>query len=341
MTQFQLAIKATGLVTSVGLSAPASCAAIRAKLSNAHETAFVDSLAEPIVAHEVPLEIPWRGRYRLIHLAALALEECAAGLDPEQLASIPLYLCVAETGRPGREAGLDDSLLAEIYDELRIEPVPQSEVLAMGRVGVAHALARCRAVIETGAARFALVVAVDSLLREETLDAYDGAQRLLTPGNSNGFLPGEGAGAILVGPVGSQPELCCTGLGFATERSHIDADVPLRGDGLATAVRAALNEAACGLHDIDYRIADLSGEHYYFKEASLVVGRLLRAVRPEIDLWHPAECIGETGAVAGVAVLVVAEAAARKGYAPGRRVLAHLSADDGQRAAAVFEYIGA
>jgi len=340
MTGFQLAIKATGLVTSVGLSAPAACAAIRAKLSNPIETAFVNALAEPIVGHEVPLEIPWRGRYRLIHLAALALEECAAGLSSDQLAQTPLFLCAAETGRPGREVGLDDSLLSEICDELQIEFAPQSAVVPLGRVGVAYALARCRAVIDAGAP-FALVIGVDSLLREETLDAYDSAQRLLTPANSNGFLPGEGGGAILVGRPAAQEELCCTGLGFATEQAHVDSELPLRGDGLAAAVRAALHEAGCGLQDIDYRIADVSGEHYYFKEAALMVGRLARARRAENELWHPAECIGETGALAGLAMLVVADAAARRGYAPGRRVLAHFSGDRGERAAAVFEYGGA
>ncbi|MEO6237662.1 MAG: beta-ketoacyl synthase N-terminal-like domain-containing protein [Vicinamibacterales bacterium] len=340
MTEFKLAIKATGLVTSVGLSAAASCAAIRAKLSNPIQTAFVNALAEPIVGHEVPLEIQWRGRYRLIHLAAMALEECAADLGPDQLAEIPLFLCAAEAGRPGGEPGLDDSLLAEICDELEIEFGPQSEVIALGRVGVAYALARCRAVIQAGVAPLALVIGVDSLLREETLDAYDAAQRLLTDSNSNGFLPGEGAGAILVGRPGGQPELRCTGLGFATEQAHVDSELPLRGDGIAGAVRAALNDAGCGLHDIDYRIADVSGEHYYFKEAALLVGRLARGRRAENELWHPAECIGETGALAGVAMVVVAEAAARRGYAPGRRVLAHFSSDHGERAAAVFEYGG-
>jgi 3-oxoacyl-[acyl-carrier-protein] synthase-1 len=127
-------------------------------------------------------------------------------------------------------------------------------------------------------------------------------------------------------------------LGFATEEAHIDSELPLRGDGLTGAVRAALNDAGCGLHHIDYRIADLSGEHYYFKEAALMVGRVARAPRATHEIWHPAECIGETGALAGVAMVVVADHAARRGYAPGRRVLAHFSGDDGARAAAVFEY---
>ena len=340
MTATPLAIKATGMVTSVGFCAPSCCAAIRAKLSNPIEMTFLNGLAERIVGHEVPLEVPWRGRYRLIHLAAQALDECTAGLDRELLARTPLFLCIAEAEREGREVGLDDSLLTDICEDLQTKFSPQSEVIALGRVGVAHALARCRALIEAGAAPFAVVAGVDSLLREETLDAYDAAQRLLTQANSNGFLPGEGAGALLVGRPTTRAELRCTGLGFATEKAHVNSTLPLRGDGLADAVRMALNEASCGLHDIDYRIADVSGEHYYFKEASLMVGRLARARRAEHELWHPAECIGETGALGGVATLVVADDAARREYAPGRRVLTHFSADHGERAAAVLEYGG-
>lgn len=340
MTGFQLAIKSTGLVTSVGLSAPASCAAIRAKISNPTETVFVNAMAEPISGHEVLLGTPWRGRWRLVRLAALAVEECVVDLEPKQLDGIQVYLCLAETQRAGRLPDLDASLLADVCGELGIRCAPQSEVVALGRVGVVYALARCRAGLANGASRLALVIAVDSLLNDEALDAYDRAQRLLTPDNSDGFLPGEGAGAVLVGPPGEHPELRCTGLGFGLEPAHVESDLPLRGDGLAAAVRAALAEAGCGLHDVDYRIADLSGEHYYFKEAALVLGRLLRVVRPEIDIWHPAECIGETGALAGLVILGVAEAAARKGYAPGRRALAHFSSDHGERAAAILEYVG-
>lgn len=338
MAGLQLAIKAAGLVTSVGLTAPSSCAAIRAKLSNATETAFVNGLAERIVGHEVPLEIPWRGRYRLVHFAARAIKECMTGLNREQLAEIPMFLCVADPQRPGRDEGLDASLLEDICEELEIECAPQSEIVALGRVGAAYALARSRSVIESGVARLALVVGVDSLLHEATLDAYDEAGRLLTRANSNGFLPGEGAGAILVGRIDAKGEIRCTGLGFSREEAHVDSEVPLRGNGLTAAVHAALHDAACGLHDIDYRIADLSGEHYYFKEAALMVGRLARAPRAAHEIWHPAECIGETGAVIGVAVFAMAWTAARRGYAPGRRVLTHFSADNGDRAAAVFEH---
>jgi 3-oxoacyl-[acyl-carrier-protein] synthase-1 len=108
--------------------------------------------------------------------------------------------------------------------------------------------------------------------------------------------------------------------------------------GLAQAIRAALVDAGCNMHDVDFRLSDLSGEQYYFKEAALAVSRLLRVRKEEFDLWHPASIIGESGAVAGVAMIAVAEAACRKAYAPGPALLCHMSNDAGQRAAAIFQY---
>lgn len=54
MSAQPIAIKSVGLVTSVGLSAPATCAAIRAKISNPTETRFMGSDGDWIMAHQVP-----------------------------------------------------------------------------------------------------------------------------------------------------------------------------------------------------------------------------------------------------------------------------------------------
>jgi 3-oxoacyl-[acyl-carrier-protein] synthase-1 len=179
---------------------------------------------------------------------------------------------------------------------------------------------------------------VDSLLSWPTLGAYAGAGRLLTAQNSNGFMPGEGAGAVLVAKPDGQARVCCTGLGFAVEPAHIDSGEPLRADGLAQAIRTALADAGLQMHELDYRITDVSGEHYYFKEAALALARLLRRTKDEFDIWHPAECIGEAGAVAGLAAVIVAHFACAKGYSRGNHVLLHASNDAGQRAALILRY---
>jgi 3-oxoacyl-[acyl-carrier-protein] synthase-1 len=114
----------------------------------------------------------------------------------------------------------------------------------------------------------------------------------------------------------------------------------LRADGLSRAIQKALADAGCEIHEIDFRLSDVAGEQYYFKEAALAVTRLMRTRKPQFDIWHPAECTGETGAVAGALLVALSYEACRKGYAPGPRMLAHMSNDAGQRAALVLTFGG-
>jgi 3-oxoacyl-[acyl-carrier-protein] synthase-1 len=320
------------------MTAAASCAAIRAKLTNPVQTRFFDSNGEWIVAHSVPLQPACRGRTKLAKMAARTIEECLRDVPREEWADVPLLLCVAEATRPGRVAGVDGNLFADIQRELQVEFSSQSRIVPSGRTSVFAAMSHARRLLDGNSAPCVLIAATDSLLTAQTLRNYERAERLLTSANSNGFVPGEGAAAILIGAADAAARLYCAGLGFASEPATIDSEVPLRGEGLSSAIKAALADAGCHLQDISVRIADLSGEHYYFKEASLALSRILRQRREKLDLWHPAECIGESGATSGLATIVVADAACRKGYAPGPNILCHGSDDGSQRAAAILQF---
>jgi 3-oxoacyl-[acyl-carrier-protein] synthase-1 len=340
MLEVPVALLSTGLVTSVGLSAPASCAAIRAKLTQPSETRFSDSAGNWIMCHAVPLEQSWRGLKRLAAMAALSIDECLAGTAREEWSGIPLLLCVAELDRPGRLAGLDDQLFTAVQDELGVRFAANSSIVAHGRASAAVAMAAASRLLAQGSCSRVLIAATDSLLLGPTLTTYEQADRLLTDSNSNGFMPGEGAGAVLVGRADGAPGLRCIGIGFGIEQAHIHSGEPLRADGLSTAIRNALSNAERDMYDMDWRMTDLSGEQYYFKEAALALSRVLRRRKETFDIWHPAESTGETGAVAGLAMLAVADAACRKGYSPGHHIVAHMAADGGQRAAAIFHYVG-
>ena len=335
MTASPIAILDTGLVTSVGLSAPASCAAIRARIGNPTETRFLGGDGEWIMAHQVALAQPWRGRTLLARMAAMAIDECLASVPTDEWRAIPLVLCVAEDERRGRLQGLDDQLFGDIEEVLAARFSPASATIAQGRVSVALALMHARALLYERGAHRVLIAATDSLVTWPSLNYYTSNDRLLTALNPNGFMAGEAAGALLVGRPTGAAQLVCSGLGFATEKAHVDSGQPLKAEGLASAIKVALAEAGCAIHQLDFRIADLSGEQYYFKEASLAVSRLLRAQKEDFQLWHPAECVGAVGAAAGTVCLAVARMAAAKGYAPGRGVMLHLGNDEGQRAAIV------
>ncbi len=335
-----MSIQGTGLVTSVGLSAAASCAAIRAALSNHTDTRFKNDTGEWIIGAQVALDEPWRGKDKLVQMLRLAVAECLKDEPPPAPKTLPLLLCVAEEDRAGRLEGLGEDLFVEVSRELDLEFHPElSAVIAYGRVGGAVALSRARQVLDEHGVTHVLIAAADSLLVWPTLFSYQQQGRLLTLDNSNGFIPGEGAAAVLVGAgEGSQLSLFCVGLGFAEETATVTKDEPLKGAGLTTAIKQALADADCDLNALDFRITDNSGEQYYFKEASLAYTRTARFRKKEFDIWHPADCIGETGSVIGLASLAVADAACRRGYAHGPGILVHCGSDTGQRAAVVLRW---
>ena len=334
-----VAILDSGLVMPVGLCAEAACAAIRSKLTNPSPSGFIDSTGEPIMAHQVALERPWRGLPKLARMAAMAIGEALSDVPVSEWGSIPLLLCVAETDRPGRLDGLDDRLFHEIEALLGVRFPAESGVLAHGRIGVALALAQAQRLLENAQVSRVVIAACDSLVEWATLLHYEHSDRLLTAENSDGFMPGEGAGALLMGrPAEGRPALRCTGVGLSDELAVIGSERAFRADGLSASIMAARASAHWQMSEVDFRITDLAGEHYYFKEAALALSRTLRNRRTEMDIWHPAESTGESGAAAGLCAFVVADDACRKGYARGRRILVHLGTDAGARAAVTLEF---
>jgi 3-oxoacyl-[acyl-carrier-protein] synthase I len=325
------------MVTGVGLTGPSTCAAIRCAIDNFSDTRFMDKGGEWIVGSQVPLDQPWRGLERLRHLAVAAIRECLRNVTAPP-GSIPLLFCVAERSRPGRVEGVETQLLKQIVSELGMSFHSRSVVIPQGRVAAAVALGLAERLIREEGVQLCLIVGVDSLLVGPTLATYEERERLLTSRNSNGFIPGEAGAAILVGPERGQggPELVCVGIGVGREKATIEADAPLRAEGLSQALLMALENSGLTFDDVHFRLTDMNGEQYRFREAALALSRTVRKVKPAFELWHPADCVGEIGAAIGPCILGVALSAMRKGYAPGPGVLCHFSSDGEERVALVL-----
>ena len=338
MTAFPLAITGVGMVTGVGLNASASCAAIRCAIDNFQETRFMDSGGEWLMGCEVPLEQPWRGKTKLIKMAAAAINECLANnklIDPKVT---PLLLCLSEHERKGRVIDDDNQFFLDLQAELGVEFHEKSRVIARGHVAVAVALKHARELLQELKVKHVLIAATDSLLVAPTLAHYEENERLLTSQNSNGFIPGEAGAALVVEAVRAKPEpqLICRGLGFGVEQAHVDSEEPLRADGLTAAIKESLGDAGCGESILQFKITDISGEQYHFKESSLAFSRIDRTKREEFDIWHPAECVGAVGAAIGCVMISVLKAACENDYSKGNYILAHLGNDDGKRSSLIF-----
>jgi 3-oxoacyl-[acyl-carrier-protein] synthase-1 len=333
-----LAITATGMVTGVGLSAPASCAAMRCAIDNFQETCFKDRIGEQILGCEVPMDKPWRGRAKQIQMACAAIKEVLQSNPLVKPSDTPLLLCLSEPNRPGRVIDDDTRLFEDLLDELGFDFSNQSLVIPAGRVSLAIALKQARKMIGSMGVTHVLVAASDTMLVGETLDFYESKDRLLTSTNSNGFLPGEAGAALLLESGNNKPAgtLYCEGLGLAVEKSHIESEEPLKAEGLAAAIVESLEDAALSESELNFKITDIAGEQYSFKEASLAFSRIDRTHREEFDIWHPADCIGEVGAAIGLVMPAVLKAACEKNYAKGTVILAHCGNDDGRRASMIF-----
>jgi 3-oxoacyl-[acyl-carrier-protein] synthase-1 len=238
---------------------------------------------------------------------------------------------------------LDDSFMAALLARLRDASRSRghARVFVSGSLGAVEGLLWAEHLLASQVVPYAMVLGVDTYLHAPTLAALYDKRRILTAKNGDGFLPGEAAAAVLLGPRTNEPgAFQCLGLAWGREPALQESDIPLRGDGLAQAYRGALQAAGLGFESIDYRLTDIAGDQYAFKDAALALLRTMRVKKEEMDLWHPADCIGRVGAATAPLLLGVAHAAARRRYAPGPGVLCHVAEDNGLRAALVLrEYL--
>jgi 3-oxoacyl-[acyl-carrier-protein] synthase-1 len=329
-------IVSIGMVTAVGLDASSTCAAMRAGIDGFRETGFVGSGADQIIGAAVPLPRNWIGEKRMAHLAAGAISEAFAGV-PEARGNTALILCVAEEERTGRPVKDASTLIRRIADIIEVAAHTRSRVVAHGRPSGHVALDHARRLIASGEAPYVMIAGVDSYLTRPAISHYLRGGRLLTPGNPNGFIPGEAAAAVLCTKANSGG-MRLFGLGLAREKASIynKDDLPLRGDGMTSAYRAALGETGIDMSQLGYRISDLIGEQYWFKQTALASLRLVRKRSDFLDLWSPAEALGNIGAAVVPLMLGMALTAAKKGYAAGNSVLIEASNDAGACAAAVL-----
>jgi 3-oxoacyl-[acyl-carrier-protein] synthase I len=330
------------MVTAVGFNSPMSCSAMRGGIRNVNKANLWDrESGEFINAGKVYLPQWWVGLGKLAELVAPAVHECLVAAQPLSPTSIPILLGIASPDRPFRFAGLEEQILQETECRLGFQFHPRSRVIARDHVSVVVALQEAQQIIGRGQAANCIVAAVDSFLQQDLVEYYLAQRRILTPVNSNGFSPGEAGSAMLVSPTERSPAgaLEIVGMGMANEKATIESEEPLRGDGLAQAVGMALDAAGLAIEDVDYRITDLNGEHYKFKEMVFAMMRYQRRSRSKLfDLWHPIEYLGEVGAAIGPIALGVALDAGEKGYGIGPKVLCTFGNDNGERAALIVNY---
>jgi 3-oxoacyl-[acyl-carrier-protein] synthase-1 len=269
-----------GLVTPLGLTAPSSCAALRAGLQRFGELRFLDEAGEWLRGAEIELTDTIAADDKLGLCLAMAVEESLGDELAGSTSEVPLLVCTAEPGRPGRWLGLGEGLLEDVQARIGLRFHKASRAFARGRVGALEALREAAGLLSRGT-RYVLVAGCDSYLSGATLQSMERRRRLLTSVHTDGFIPGEAAAAVMVARtwLPGRPAVRLAGLGAGEEPAPVESGEPLRADGLVAALRAALAAAGVNLAEVDYRLIGANGESYFFREASLAQARLMRRRR--------------------------------------------------------------
>jgi 3-oxoacyl-[acyl-carrier-protein] synthase-1 len=332
-------IKAAGMVGPVGLTAQAACAAIRAGISQFDELPYWDNANQPIIGAAIPgLSLDLQFGPRLVEMLSRAIQDCLANAVGVRWQEVPLLIGLAEPGRPGG-ADLANEIVKRVEETVGVKFHSRlSQTIPKGHVAGCEGLRIARELFRTHKIPSCLICGVDSYINASSLFWLDQHWRLKRDDHTNGVIPGEAAAAVLAAcgesdPQQTRPTAEVIGMGFGHEEITVFIEQPLRGMGLANAAGLALAEAGLGYHEVDFRIADLTGESYGVREHVLAEGRLTKTVRHEDrPIWHAADSIGDTGAAAGVIQLVLAASAWAKGYAPGDRAVGFTSSVAGERA---------
>ena len=343
-------VAALGASTAVGRNAWSSAAAVRAGISGFTEHPYMlDTAGEPMRAAIAPwLDIGLLGVERFTALLCPAIDQA---LEPLSETQARLPRMALSLGLPSPRPGLADDLQSSLVQTLR-ENYRQvfSAVAAFPHGHAAGLLALDAAAkkLSQGAFDACVIAGVDSYIAPGTLEWLEQNDQLHSAGplnNAWGFIPGEGAGALLIVRRDVADRLRLTPLatvlavGTAFEAKRIKTETVCIGEGLTHAFRGALASLPPDIRVTDI-YCDMNGEPYRADEYGFTALRTKEAFESASDFVAPADCWGDVAAAGAPLHLMLAAIAGSKGYARGELAFAWASAEGGERSAALIAVPG-
>ena len=342
-------ITALGAVTSVGHSAPASCAAIRAGITRPRRVWHFEALDSEtmetvgLTAHPIHgFTEGFLGMGRWLRLARACVGELlrTPGLPPASDRAFwsRTGLAVAtpapddELFEPEGEdglAGVREAYVHPLRDELGLAIRDEAvEVLGLGQAGVAAAVEHGLEVLSRGSLERLLVVAADSLLDPAALALLGEEGRLKTGDSAVGLMAGEAGACFLLErrnvalQRGATPLAGVSGVVLAEEENHFFSDAPNQGLGLADCIREVLARTSPQTPFEGDIYSDLNGESWRSQEWGMARVRLRDVLGEVLNLHLPCTSVGDVGAASGalgvcLAVHDLSLGHARTGHALG------------------------
>ncbi len=314
-------IHSSGVISAIGGNSTMMAAAVKAGITSVSETDYYDrqfnpirlgmipdAAIEPVLDGEKLIMDDLTGRqFRMLQLATAALLDLAADI-PDGV-KVPVFLAGPET-----IVDTEQSVCKVFLQNLAIQSgvnidLGYSRSITTGRAGGLEVIDIARKYFDLKIADIAVIGGVDSYYDKDILHYYTEQQRLMAFGAGDGFIPGEGAGFLLLVSPHAPAELkaACnahiTGIGLGRESGHLNSDSTYRGDGLAEAVRDAVTVSKNhGIHTV---MSTMNGEHYFAKELGVMIARNRLKFMDDMEIRHLAEFCGDLGAASGPVMISI------------------------------------
>lgn len=340
-----LTIRAAGLCCAVGYNLDAAICAMRTNMDHFQHSDFKTAQGERILVARLDDDHVW-GQGRLARWISLAISDCLSAVETVDYNKIPLIWLAPESERSGADSAWYDGVFRQALDQLDVQFHDRSGVMALGRAGLSNALSQAAALLDAVDCEHVLLVGADTYLNAPTINAYLQAERLQVKGNSDGFIPGEAAAAILLKKnmpssrsqsthENGTPLINVIGYGVGNEPGRVDGSIPNKSQGLTKAIRSALIMSQIEFDSLDFRVSDQNGESFFSREAANAMTRVTPVGGGLSNLITIADSIGEVGAAMGPVMLAYMFKIMGQQGAPGGCGLLHLANDNGLRSAVI------
>lgn len=256
---------------------------------------------------------------------------------------IPVIAALPSATRPGFDPRLQQHFLKAIEARSRV-PIDheRSHVVASCRGGGVTAFNCALEELSRGAEVIA-VGGVDSYFDPDVLEHLDRELRLHGLETENGFIPGEGAGFVLLARRRSEPSLYRYGqvLSACVEnepRPH-GCDEPSLALGLTLALRRAVESAGIPERAVHWALTDVANERHRVDEWMYAAARNHLAFAQDARHDQPLLKTGDLGAASAAVLVVMAAMRWQTGCAAGDVAVIATQSDGPERGAMVVSKV--
>ncbi len=339
-------ITATSAVTAVGADISQTCAAINAGITPFVEHDYITCTPsdpewdEPLPTYvaSVPFINPYLNTSkRLTELVMPAITEVFAKsqLKRAELAKTAMFFALPLSDKSTQGLALNECWLSSLKSQTGLHGLASCKLSNLGNIGVLSLINEAVGLLNSGQLEQCIIGGVDSYLFPERIAYFDKNWRIKSARNVDGFIPGEAAAMLLLetkanaAKRGVKALAEISGFGQGIEEKHFASKLSSNGQGLTTAIKAAVfNNAKPTTVSSIY--CDFNGESYYAQEWGLIKVRLAAIFESVNEFNHPADSYGNIGAASGAMLLANAVDNMQKGNTKSNVMVATAN-DDGQR----------